>query len=79
MVFETGEIGILFQAAGLLEGTDQGLRVDIDVEGESGEGLGAGVIEEATLLEEERGVGLATDLERRGESQREVPPRWRRK
>ena len=65
VVFETGEIGLLFQAAGLLEGTDQGLGVGIDVEGEGGEGLGAGVVEEAALLEQERGVGLATDLERR--------------
>ncbi|GJC78632.1 hypothetical protein ColLi_01470 [Colletotrichum liriopes] len=49
-------------ALGLLVASDLGLRLGIDVVGEGSEGLVLGVVDEASLLEMERGVDLATDL-----------------
>jgi hypothetical protein len=45
-----------------LEVTDGRLGLFIDVVLEGVEGLGIGIVEEATLLEEERGVELTTSL-----------------
>lgn len=41
---------------------DSRLRLNIDIVLEGVERLGNGIVEEATLLEEERGVELATSL-----------------
>ncbi|GKT85998.1 hypothetical protein Ct61P_03848 [Colletotrichum tofieldiae] len=49
-------------ALGLLVASDLGLRLGIDVVGEGSEGLVLGVVDEASLLEMERSVDLATDL-----------------
>ena len=49
-------------ALGLLEGFELGLGLFIDLVRKGAERVGLGIVEESALLEEERGVGLASGL-----------------
>ena len=62
VLLEAVQLGSAGDAAGLLEGIERGFRVGIDVVGQDTKGLGFGVVDEASLLEEEGEVVLATDL-----------------
>lgn len=62
MLLDSRYLGLLLQTAGGLEMANAGLWLDIDVILECTEGVQFGVVEEATLLEEERSVELSGSL-----------------
>jgi hypothetical protein len=65
VLLNSRQLGLGLDTLRSLEVADRRLGLDIDIVLEGRERLGSGVIEEASLLEEERSVELATSLQRR--------------
>lgn len=64
MLLDAGQLGLLIDASACLELANGGLGLGVDGISEAAEGVCIRIVEETAFLEQKRGVGLASNLEK---------------